>query len=182
MKENQSKEWLLFIYKVPKEPSTQRVKVWRKLKDMGAFYIQQSVAIMPYFEEAEKEILQIALDIRNNGGESYAFTVHNISDKDREILITNFNRQRDEEYQELIEKCEDFLKEIQKETERENFTFAELEENDEELDKLERWYEKIYKRDFFYASKRESAIRIIQECENALKEFSIKIYQREGMA
>ncbi|KYO68666.1 Chromate resistance protein ChrB [Thermovenabulum gondwanense] len=182
MKEDQTKEWLLFVYKVPKEPSTQRVKVWRKLKDMGAFYIQQSVAIMPYFEEAGKEILQIALDIRNNGGESYAFTVHNISDKDSNMLIANFNKQRDEEYQELIDKCEDFLKEIQKETERENFTFAELEENDEELDKLKRWHEKINKRDFFNAPKRDSALRIIEECENALKEFSNKIYQREGMA
>lgn len=181
MKENNVKEWLLFIYKVPKEPSTQRVKAWRKLKEMGAFYIQQSVAILPNYEGVDKELFQLASEIKINGGESYTFQILNLSEKDREMLIANFNEQRNEEYEELIEKCEEFLKEIKKETERQNFTFAELEENDEELSKLKRWFDKINKRDFFCAEKRVIASRIMEDCENALREFSIKIYNKEGM-
>ena len=50
---------------------------------------------------------------------------------------------RDEEYQEFLEKCDDYFYEIEKETERKNFTFIELEENEDEYNKLVEWLKKI---------------------------------------
>lgn len=181
MEEKDFNGWLLFIYKVPTEPSTPRVKVWRKLKEMGALYIQQSSALLPALENFEKELYDLTSEIRSTGGEAYTFRVLNVWQKEKELIIKNFNEQRNIEYDELIEKCEDFLKEIQKETERKNFTFAELEENDEELDKLKRWFDKINKRDFFCAEKRVEALNILEKCERALREFSLEIYKKEGM-
>ena len=43
--ENQS--WVLLIYRLPREPSRHRVAVWRKLKDLGALYLQDGVAALP---------------------------------------------------------------------------------------------------------------------------------------
>ncbi len=38
----ESQSWLLFIYKIPSEPSRLRATVWRRLKGLGAIYLQNS--------------------------------------------------------------------------------------------------------------------------------------------
>ncbi|MCL6477368.1 MAG: hypothetical protein K6T65_03030 [Peptococcaceae bacterium] len=47
-----------------------------------------------------------------------------------------FNQARNEEYDEVIDRCQDFFKEIDKEIDRKHFTFGELEENEEDFEKL----------------------------------------------
>ena len=39
--------WLGLGYNVPVNPSKNRVYVWRKLKEFGASYFKQGVAILP---------------------------------------------------------------------------------------------------------------------------------------
>ena len=39
--------WLLLIYKVPTEPARQRAAVWRRVKALGAVYLQDGVAALP---------------------------------------------------------------------------------------------------------------------------------------
>ncbi|WP_279580643.1 hypothetical protein [Fodinicola feengrottensis] len=36
----ESRGWLLLVYKVPSEPTRLRATVWRRLKGMGAIYLQ----------------------------------------------------------------------------------------------------------------------------------------------
>lgn len=172
--------WFLFIYKVPTEPSTLRVKAWRKLKELGALYLQQSAAIYPCIKNFEDEIRGLTKDIKESGGEAVMLQVTALSDEDEKYLISKFNEQRDLEYEELMDKCNDFFSEIEKETEKQNFTFAELEENDEEIDKLSRWFSKIKERDFFGSNKRQKAEEMMAKCRKMLIEFAEKIYKKEG--
>ena len=39
--------WLLLTYKIPPEPSKKRVAIWRRLKGMGAVYLQSGVCLLP---------------------------------------------------------------------------------------------------------------------------------------
>ena len=39
--------WRTLIYRVPAEPASKRVSVWRDLKRLGALYLQQCVCIVP---------------------------------------------------------------------------------------------------------------------------------------
>jgi len=39
--------WLLLVYRVPPEPSRLRSAVWRRLKSLGAIYLQNSAAALP---------------------------------------------------------------------------------------------------------------------------------------
>ena len=41
------REWVLLVYRVPTEPASRRVAVWRDLKRIGALYLQQCVCILP---------------------------------------------------------------------------------------------------------------------------------------
>lgn len=52
-------------------------------------------------------------------------------------MVARFKSDRDEQYTEFIDKCTDFEAEIAKETAAQHFTYAELEENDVDLKKLQ---------------------------------------------
>jgi hypothetical protein len=77
--------------------------------------------------------------------------------------------------------CRDFLAEIAKETDARNLTFAALEENEHDLQKLHTWLEKIRARDFFSALQARAAADALAACERALHGFAEAIYAREGL-
>jgi DNA-binding transcriptional regulator PaaX len=168
-------EWIVINYTLPREPSRIRVSMWRKLKKIGAVNIQQSMWILPQTDENYELLNQIKDDVSQNNGE--AFVMKSSVDEDsKKIIIERFNTARNEEYKELLEQCDDFFQEIDKEIARKNFTFAEIEENEEELNKLKKWYEKIIARDFFEASLREKSKVMLSKCADVLEEFCDKVY------
>jgi hypothetical protein len=93
-------------------------------------------------------------------------------------IVAAFNQARDEEYSEFLEKGDDLLRELEKESGRGKFTFAELEENEDEFHKLTNWYQKITERDFHGASLRPSADEKLEQCRVQLEAFSAKVYRR----
>lgn len=99
-----------------------------------------------------------------------------------ERIIATFNQARDDEYGELLEQCENLLRELEKESILGKFTFAELEENEDELQKLARWYQKIIDRDFFGASLHPCSDEKLEECRARLELFSKSIFQRSDEA
>ena len=61
--------WIIFTYKIPSEPSSARVRVWRNLKTLGVHYLQQSVCILPSKEEIIKKLKKLEVFIHESGGE-----------------------------------------------------------------------------------------------------------------
>ncbi len=108
-------KWLLFVYKVPSDSSTARVTIWRRIKKIGALYLQQSVCIVPYMERFLKEIEKLKDEIKGFGGDFKAFEVVALDEEIEKDVIEQFNHQRREEYSEIKEQCEEFFKEIEKE-------------------------------------------------------------------
>lgn len=66
---NKEHSWIVLSYKVPSEPSTIRVRVWRTLKALGVVYIQQSVCVAPDTAEVQKKIQSLKKLIESNKGE-----------------------------------------------------------------------------------------------------------------
>ena len=169
-------EWVIISYTLPREPSRIRVHLWRKLKKIGAANIQQSLWMLPLTEENDNTLSDIKDEVSQNNGE--AFVMKCFTDEDTSIrIISRFNESRDEEYTELIEQCEAYFREIDKETARKNFSFAEIEENEEELLKLKQWFIKIMARDTFKAPLREKGELILAKCADLLNEFCDKVYE-----
>ncbi|MBC7347313.1 MAG: hypothetical protein H5U00_07645 [Clostridia bacterium] len=73
------------------------------------------------------------MEIKEAGGESLLLEARALNTAEQEKIVERFNAERDEEYREFLEQCAVFLAEISCETERQNFTFGELEENENEL-------------------------------------------------
>lgn len=169
-------EWLVLNFTLPREPSRARVAIWRKLKKLGSVSIQQSMWILPLSEENQLYFSEIKDEVIRNNGEAFVM-MSSVDEAGKKIIIERLNAARDEEYVELLEQCEDFFREIDKEIARRNFSFAEIEENEEELSKLRQWYEKILARDTFGAPLSDKAASVLEKCADALDGFCEKVYE-----
>jgi hypothetical protein len=168
-------KWLFFSYSLPTEPSKARVYVWRQLKKLGAVNYQ-STWVLPYSNERIGEIKHLANEIERYKGESLLLEGKALDKKQEERIYKAFVDSRNEEYQEIIEKCEDYFKEIAFEIERKNFIFAEVEENEEELEKLKQWLKKVEKRDLVGAPLQKAAAEKIKTCEKMFNDFAKTVY------
>lgn len=172
-------KWLLFVYKVPTDSSTARVTVWRKIKKLGALYLQQTVCIVPYTEKFIRDIEILREEIIEFGGDFKSFEANTTDEKVEKDIIAEFNKQRIEEYMEIKEQCEAFFEEIKKEIGRNNLTFAELEENEDELNKLHKWFEKVSERDMFGSELKEEIQALLSRAYKEFDYFASLVYENE---
>ena len=173
--------WMVLVYRVPSEPSNNRVSVWRELKRLGALYLQQCVCIVPAFPKCVQGVQSVALRIEALSGTYNLFHVRDVEAAEHERLLTGFRRLSAKEYAEIIEECQTkFTKEIEFERFRQNFTYEEAEEIREDLDKIRRWFGRVTERDWFDAGMREQVAAELQRCETLLEEFEQEVYRRVG--
>jgi hypothetical protein len=66
-----------------------------------------------------------------------------VDGEDDARVIAVFQLQRDGDYDEIVEQCERLAYELDRETEKEKFTYAEIEENETELARIHKWMERI---------------------------------------
>jgi hypothetical protein len=170
--------WLLLIYRIPTEPTRLRAGVWRKLKGLGAIYIQNSAAALPASTQSERALRALRSEITEMGGTATLFSAATLAGQDQ--LLATWNAARDEEYEEIIDKCQDFLGQVRKEYESNHFTYAELEENEVDLVKLRGWFDRIRSRDVLGAAKEDVTHEALRRCETVLEEYAARVYAEEG--
>lgn len=171
-----SQPWLLLTYKVPPEPASKRIALWRRLKGMGAVYLQNGVCLLPKTDDHVRRLKMLENDVAEMAGESVLLETVALDRGQEEKVIGRFKADRDEAYREFIDKCDDFEKEIAKETAAEHFTYAELEENDVDLKKLTGWLEKIRKLDFYGATLAAEATERLKGCEALLDAYARRVF------
>jgi CRISPR/Cas system-associated endoribonuclease Cas2 len=109
MLERDAMRWLQLTYKVPSEPSQKRVWVWRRLQNLGAFALQNSVYLLPYSEEVEKHFRQLAHEIHEMGGEASIFSVIALDAVDEQRILQTLLEARTGEYDMVVRVCSRFL-------------------------------------------------------------------------
>lgn len=171
-----SQEWLLLVYKVPPEPARKRIAVWRKLKGLGAVYVQGGVCVLPRTDDHLRRLKMLENEIAETAGESLLLTTTGLDQKQEEKIVARFNAERDDEYKELLEKCAAFEAEVAEETRVRHFTYAELGENDEEVKKFRSWLAKIRKLDFYNAPRGQQAVDKIAACEAILDAYAQRVF------
>jgi hypothetical protein len=170
--------WLLLIYRVPPEPTRLRSTVWRRIKSLGAIYLQNSVAALPASPANERSLRKLRREIVDMSGTAILLTATALAGESE--VRGSFVTARNEEYAEIIDKCEDFLRQVQKEYDENHFTYAELEENEEDLVKLKNWFAKIVDRDVFRADRRPATERALETCEQSLEAYAARVYAEEA--
>jgi hypothetical protein len=173
--EEHPRNWFVLIYKLPPEPTRYRASVWRKLRAAGAIYLQNGVAVLPADSGSERVMRGVSQQIRD--AEGVAHLVRGPMVGGDATLLEAFNAARDDEYREVLEGCRAFHAELHKERNAGKFTFAELEENEEDLAKLEAWMGKVHARDRFAAPLAQEAKRALEACREDLEAFVGSVYE-----
>jgi len=174
-------DWLLFLPQLPSSPSTLRVTVWRRMRAAGAFGFQNGVWMLPCTSENRQFAEEQMAYIKQQGAVSFVFEVTALTPAVEESVLAAIQAERNEEYAEYCERCEALLAELDKETAGEKFTFAELEETETDLHKLESWLDKIVTRDFAGASQKSAAFDCLERCHGAYARFATRVYARQGI-
>lgn len=170
-------EWLVLIYKVPSEPTRLRATVWRRLKGLGAIYLQNSAAALPAGVAAERAMQRLRREILDMSGT--AVLLRSTMVLGEEEVFAAFQAARDDEYDEIVDKCQDFLAGIEKEFAAQHFSFAELEENEVDHVKLVNWLAKVKTRDVLGAHGRSTAEKALESCAEALERYAARVYAED---
>src|SRR5215217_2299518 len=63
-------EWVLLAYRIPREPSTPRITVWRKLKRLGVVQLVDGLVALPLDARTKEQVEWIGDEIVEAGGEA----------------------------------------------------------------------------------------------------------------
>ena len=173
--------WLMLIYRVPSEPTRLRAAVWRRLRNLGAIYLQNSAAAAPRTPQSERMLRALRSEIVESMS-GQAFLVSTSSVIGESDLVALYNAARDDEYEEILDKCVDFHEGVAKEVRAQHFTYGELEENEEDLTKLRGWHEKVKARDVLGAARAKDVVKALEDCARTLEEFAASVYEAEDSA
>ncbi len=179
--DSSSSSWLLLLAQLPSTPSSARVALWRRLRAIGATTMVNSAWVLPDTATHADFFEQLREDIVRQGGTGFVLNIPGSPAEVKETIIQRFQADRAREYEEFTERCTALLEEIGKETRAEKYTFAEMEESEQDLDKLARWLAKIQARDFFPDERRQQAAGMMARCRSAMNGFSQAVYIAEGV-
>jgi hypothetical protein len=175
-----AREWLLITVSTPSGgTSTLRVYAWRNLRSLGAHYLQQSVCLLPATPKTTRATARLVTRLRAEGGQGQMLRIHLTDAKQEAAVIDAIQREREDEYRELIESTQKFREEIAHERRRGRATYTELEESDVDLARHQKWLAAIRTRDYFDAPGGKEAAAAVASCEEALAVFESEALSAE---
>lgn len=145
--------WLLLIHHIPPKPAYLRVKVGRRLQQVGAVPIKNSVYALPRTEGAQEDFQWLVAEIRKGGGDATvceASFVEGMRDEDVERLFVDA---RNADYKAIAEAVR---------------TVKASADLDSECRRLRGRFEEVASRDFFGAPGRKSAETALRALEARL--------------
>ncbi len=83
------------------------------------------------------------------GGTTNLYAVNHFTEAQEQRAINRFRQEREKEYAGIITECRKALEHIERETQRREFNFEEVEKLEGDLEKVKRWYAWMRKRDFW---------------------------------
>ena len=168
--------WRLITYRLPAEPSRHRVAVWRELRRLGAVPLQQGTWAVPDGEPFEAGFAHVVEAIEAAGGQPVVLAIAD-EQASASQLEALFTAQREAEWGEFLSDCGKYETELAGEVDKGKLTLAELDEEEQSLDRLRRWYRTIKARDLFGAPSAPVAERRLKECTEALEDFAEQVYR-----
>jgi hypothetical protein len=165
------------LVQLPSEPSRHRVAVWRELRKAGAVPVSQGTWALPS-SPAFRAGLDRAGELCRKGGGTFAIIDASPRDAASAALIRDaFVAARVDEWVEFVADCGKFDAEIGREVAKAKFTFGELEEEEQSLDRLRRWYRDLKRRDVLELPEAAAAEQCLRTCETVLDSYAEQVYR-----
>ena len=157
--------WLLLIHQLPAKPAYLRVKIWRRLQDLGAVAVKNAVHALPMNEETQEDFEWLLREIQEGGGEAFLCEARLIDGLSDEEVRALFDRARDADYAKVVKDARALAKSL-----RPNAKSAALAEFRVQVARLHKRLAEVVAVDFFGAIGRETAEGMIKNLEARLNE------------
>jgi len=168
--------WRILTYRLEAEGSRHRVAVWRELRKAGAVSLQNGTWAVPAGTDFEDALERATTLIGRAQGKALVFEV--IPAESSAAALEDLHvAEREEEWGEFVADCAKYDAEIASEIAKEKFTLAELDEEEQSLERLRRWYREIRSRDTFGAPSAPLGERRLKECAQVLEDFANQVYK-----
>ena len=165
----------------PADRARHRVAVWRELRRGGAIPLAAGTWALPAtpltFETVDKVQELIG---RAPGGELLVLEGRGRDGVSEASLRDQYTSAREAEWVELLADCAKFHAEIDREIAKQKFTLAELEEEEQSLDRLRRWHRDLALRDTFGAASADLALVALKESTERLDDYAERVYRALG--
>ena len=172
--------WQILTYRFGPDAGTARVAVWRELRKLGALALQQATWAFPDEPELAAGLARTVSLVEASDGQAL---VVQVADDDQEAvaeLEARFTDEREAEWGEFLGECAKYSAEIADEIAKQKFTLAELDEEEESLERLRRWFRRLRGRDLFGAPSVPLAESRLKECAEELDGFAARVYEARG--
>jgi hypothetical protein len=164
--------WIVILYDVPSKPSKLKVRVWRDFKKLGAIYPQMSLCILPNSDENIIKLDKISKLLLSEG-KFVKITTSELEKVEHFKLLEMYRKERDKQYDEIVEECEEFIDETNLNIKNNKFTQEEVDEMEEVLDGLYRWFGKALSLDWIDDSPKILQLReLLKKCQESMDNFA----------
>ena len=172
--------WQLFTYRLPQQPSSARVAVWRQLRRIGSMPLGQGVVVVPEVEGLTARLDAVEAKVEAADGVSWRFRLSDLEPAEDDRLREEWNELRRAEYAEVVDECRGtFERQIEFDLFRSNLTAGRVEELEAELDRLRAAARRVAERDHFEAG-HDEVDDALQRCEQLLGDFVERVYEADG--
>jgi len=93
--------WLILVHQLPPHPSNLRVRVWRRLQQVGAAVLRNSLYVLPATDEAREDFNWVREEIVASGGQVSVLEAEAVDGYTDSELKQQFRRLRTSEYEAL---------------------------------------------------------------------------------
>jgi hypothetical protein len=136
---------LLLLVGVPPTPSSLRVRVWRRLRSLGAVSLKRSAYLLPDTPERYEDFTWLAQEIQREGGDATLIRVQQIENVTPADVVRLFHEPRDQDYRQLAARYRKVLHSLEKKSAAKNRRVQ------DELARLARDHQRVRDIDFFDA-------------------------------
>lgn len=143
-------DWVLLAYRLPREPSTPRITVWRKLKRLGVAQLLDGLVALPGDARTREQLEWIADEVIAAGGTATVWTGRPAGAKTERQIAASMAEAITAEYQAILDEAEAAQS-------------ADGAERRRVLARLRREVQRVGLRDHFPPPEREAARRAIRE-------------------
>jgi hypothetical protein len=161
--------WLLLIHQIPPKPDYLRVKIWRRLQRLGAVPVKNSVYVLPKSDQTQEDFQWVLREIVESGGDASLCEARFVDGLSDDQVMHLFRSAREDDYQEISRHLERIATSFSKKTKIDSESRKRLAL---ELERLHKRMAEVVAIDFFSASGREGAERLIFVLDARLQEGS----------
>ena len=96
-----NRRWLILVHQLPPRPSNLRVRVWRRLQQVGAVVLRNSLYVLPSTDDAREDFNWVREEIVSSGGEVSVFEASTVDGYTDAELVQQFRAARNADYRTL---------------------------------------------------------------------------------